>query len=121
MIEKINLKHLLAIAGIGLAINFLFLGCGKPKTIGELQTDTDRSLGTVKAEQSILGVEANRTIDTSRKLGEAVKEATARVERSQEAATTIAGSIDGIKLAVGECQRLARENAEIIAGIDQTN
>ncbi|MBR6511132.1 MAG: hypothetical protein IKT51_02690 [Phascolarctobacterium sp.] len=121
MLEKVNLNQVLAIGIVGLAINVLFVGCGKSSTIDKLQSDTDRNLGTIKAESAILGVEVERIERTTGSVAETIGEANTRINDGRATFNTISTRINDIKNIVGECQRLARENANIIDKADKAN
>ena len=121
MIEKVNLKHLLCIAAACLAINFMFVGCGKSATIGELQADTDRAMGAVKAESAGIGVEITRSQAASDNAAEAIRNIKEQINGSRGTFNDFREGINELERTLGECERLARENAEIIAGIDGSN
>ena len=118
MIEKVNIKHLLVACGIGLALCFVFGVFSKPSTINRLQADTDSTMGTVKAESAILGVEVERVERTTGSVAETIGEVNTRINDSRATFNTISTRINDIKNIVGECQRLARENANIIDNVD---
>lgn len=119
MIEKVNLRQVLGIAIVGVAVCFLFRSCGRANTINQLQADTNETMGTVKAESAILAVEVERSIATSGSLGEAINETGRAVTGSREAAATLKAGIGELKHTLAECQRLADENAKLIAEIDK--
>jgi hypothetical protein len=121
MIEKVNLKHLLCIGIACMAINFLFVGCGKSKPIDKLQADTDRSLGTIKAESSSVGVEIDRSQTASANAIEAIKRTELEVRGSREAVGNLNAGIAKLQAIIGECEELARKNKVIFDRIDRAN
>ena len=122
MIEKVNLKQVLVIAGIGLAVCFVFRGCGTASpSIRELQTNTDNTMGNLKAESSIVGIEITRSQAASDNAIEAIKRTELKVRGSREAVSSLNARITKLQAILAECERLARENSEIIAGVDRTN
>ena len=121
MIEKVNLKHLLAIGVACVAINIVFVGCSKSTTIDQLQSDTDRSLGRIKAEQSTVGVEIDRSQTASANAIEAIKRTELEVRGSREAVSNIEAGIAKLQVIIGECEELARKNKAIFERIDGAN
>ena len=121
MIEKVNLKHLLFVGIACMAINIVFVGCSKSATIDQLQTDTDRNLGRIKAESSIVGVEIERSQAASDNATEAIGRTQSEIRGSREAVSSLNAGIAKLQVILAECERLARENSEIIAGVDRTN
>ena len=121
MIEKIELKQVLYIGVACLAINVLFFGCGKSSTINQLQTDTDRTVGTIKAEQSSVGVEINRSQVATANAVEAINRSQTEIDGSRKAVDDFEARIRELQTLVNECHRLATESKGIIDGVDQTN
>ena len=121
MIAKIDIKQVLYICVVGLAINFLFIGCGKSSTIDKLQSDTNSTMGTIKAESAILSVEVERIERTTGSVAETIEKVNTRINDGRATFNTISTRINDIKNIVGECQRLATENARIIDEADKAN
>ena len=121
MIEKVNLKPLFAIGVACVAINVLFLGCSKSSTIDQLQSDTDRNLGRIKAEQSSVGVEIGRSQTASTNAIEALERSQLEVSGSREAVSNIEAGIAKLQVIIGECEELARKNKSIFERIDGAN
>ena len=121
MIEKVNLKHLLFVGIACMAINIVFVGCSKSATIDQLQTDTDRNLGRIKAESSIVGVEIERSQAASDNAIEAIKRTELEVRGSREAVGNLNAGIAKLQAIIGECEELARKNSNIIERIDGAN
>ena len=122
MIEKINLKQLLLIVGIGLALCFVFGVFGKPgKTINDLQADTDRTMGAIKAEQSSTGVEIDRSQTATGNALQAIERSQIEIDGSRKAVDGIEARIRELQTLVVECQRLAGESKTIINNIDGAN
>lgn len=122
MIEKVNLRQVLVIAGIGLAVCFMFRSCGTASpSIRELQTSTDNTMGNLKAESSIVGVEITRSQAASDNAAEAIRRTQSEISGSREAVGNLNTGITKLQVILAECERLARENSEIIAGVDRTN
>ena len=121
MLEKVNLNQVLAIGIVGLAINILFVGCGKSSSIDKLQSNTNSTMGTIKAESAIVGVGVERIIRTTGNIGESVSNAQREIDESRRASESIASGIEQLKRRVRECQRLASENTRIIEQVDGAN
>ena len=122
MIEKVNLKQVLTVVGIGLAMCFMFSMFSKPSTnIDKLQADTDRSLGAIKAEQSSVGVEINRSQTASANAIEAIKRTELEVRGSREAVGNLNAGVAKLQAIIGECEELARKNKAIFDRIDGAN
>ena len=122
MIEKVNLKQVLVIAGIGLAVCFVFRGCGTASpSIRELQTSTDNTMGNLKAESSIVGVEIERSQVASDNAAQAIRNAKEQINGSRATFNDFRAGINELERQLAECERLARENSEIIAGVDGSN
>lgn len=121
MIEKVNLKQVLVIAGICLAVCFVFRGCGKPTTISRLQNDVNCTMGTIKAESSIVGVEITRSQVASDNAQQAIARTQSEIRGSREAVSSLNAGITKLQAILAECERLAKENSEIIARVDCTN
>jgi galactokinase len=121
MIEKIELKQVLYIGVACLAINVLFFGCGKSSTINQLQTDTDRTVGTIKAEQSSIGVEINRSQVATANAVEAINRSQIEIDGSRKAVDDFEARIRELQSLACECQSLATESKAIIDNIDGAN
>ena len=121
MIEKVNIKHLLYVGIACMAINVLFLSCSKSTTIDQLQSDTDRSLGRIKAEQSSVGVEIGRSQTASKNAIVALERSQLEVNGSREAISNINAGIAKLQVIIGECEELARKNKAIFERIDGAN
>ena len=121
MIEKVNLKHLLYVGIACMAINVLFLGCSKSSTIDQLQSDTDRNLGRIKAESSMLGVGVERSQTASNNAQQAIAGVRAKINGSRETFNDFRAGINELERQLGECQRLAEQNTNIIERIDEAN
>lgn len=121
MLEKVNLKQILIVSSVLLFVCVLFGVYGKPSTINQLQNDTNATMGNLKTESAIIGVEVGRIERTTGSLTEAIGEANTRINDGRATFNTITTRINDIKNIVGECQRLARENANIIDEADKAN
>ena len=122
MIEKVNLKQVLVIAGIGLAINFMFRSCGTASpSIRELQTSTDRNLGNLKAESSIVGAEIARSQTASNNAQQAIAGVREQINGSRETFNDFRAGINELERQLAECEELARKNSNIIERIDGAN
>ena len=121
MIEKIELKQVLYIGVACLAINLLFFGCGKSSTINQLQNDTDRTMGTIKAEQSSVGVEINRSQVATGNALQSIERSQAEIGGSRKAVDGIETGIRELQSILAECQRLTRESKAIFDSIDGTD
>ena len=121
MIAKIDIKQVLCICVVGLAINFLFIGCGKSSTIERLQSDTDRNLGAIKAEQSSVGVEIGRGQVATGNALQAIERSQAEIDGSRKAVDDFEARIRELQSLVSECQRLATESKGIIDNADRAN
>ena len=122
MIEKVNLRQVLTIVGVGLAMCFMFSMFSKPSSnIDKLQADTDRSLGTIKAESSSVGVEIGRSEVATGNALEAIKRTELEVRESREAVGNLDAGIREIESILAECQRLTTESKAIFERIDGAN
>lgn len=122
MIEKVNLKQMLYVVGFGLAICFMFSMFSKPSTnINQLQADTDRSLGTIKAEQSSVGVEIDRSQTATGNALEAISRSQTEIDGSRKAVDGIETGIREIQHILAECERITTESKAIFERIDQSN
>lgn len=109
MIEKINLKQLLFIVGIGLALCILFgwFGKTKPNTV---HSDTN---GTIR-----VGDGFNQAHGNQLQLEERIGSASARVERITDGISNSQGRIGDAQTRVGNIESLVIE-AEQIARTDE--
>ena len=121
MIEKVELKQVAIVGVVCLAINFMFLGCGKSDTIDKLQSNTDRSLGTIKVEQSSVGVEIDRSKVATGNAIQAIERSQTEIDGSRKAVDDFEARIRELQTLVNECHRLATESKGIIDGVDQAN
>lgn len=122
MIEKVNLKQVLTIVGIGLAMCFMFSMFSKPSAnIDKLQADTDRSLGTIKAEQSTVGVEIDRSQTATGNALQAIERSQIKIDGSRKAVDGIEAGIREIESILAECQRLTTESKAIFDRVDGAN
>ena len=121
MIEKINLRQVFVIAGIGLAINFMFVGCGKSANISRLQNDVNCTMGAIKAESSIVGVEIERSQVATGNAFQAIKRTELEVRGSREAVSSLNAGITKLQVILAECEELARKNSHIIERVDGSN
>lgn len=122
MIEKVNLKQVLYIVGIGLAMCFMFSMFSKPSTsIDQLQSNTDRNLGRIKTESSMLGVGVERSQTASNNAQQAIARVREKINGSRETFNDFRAGINELERQLGECQRLAEQNTNIINGIDGAN
>ena len=122
MIEKVNLKQVLYIVGIGLAMCFMFSMFSKPSAnIDKLQADTDRSLGAIKAEQSTVGVEIDRSQTATGNAFQAIERSQIEIDGSRKAVDGIETGIGKLKTIIAECERLATESKAIFERVDQSN
>ena len=121
MIEKVNLRQVLTIVAIGLAMCFMFSMFSKSSTIDRLQNDTNSTMGRVKAESSSVGVEIDRSQTASTNAIEAIKRTELEVRGSREAVGNLNAGIAKLQVIIGECEELTRKNKAIIDGIDGAN
>lgn len=99
---------------------FLF---GKPanNTTSELQADTDRNLGNIKAESAIVGIEVERSKIASDNIKETIGRIDTEIDGSRKTAGEITAGIENLERLIVECERLAGENARIIDEADKAN
>lgn len=114
-----NAKNIFIYICVFLALVFVLTRTGTDGT--EERNATDRTLGNLKAEQSIVSVEVERIGIASGSIGESVNSAAREVGESRRTSETIANGIEQIKRTLAECQRLAGENARIIGRVDEAN
>ena len=108
MIEKINLKQLLLIVGIGLALCILFGWFGERKS-NTVHSDTN---GTIR-----VGDGFNQAHGNQLQLEERIGNASARVERIADGISNSQGRIGAAQTRVGDIESLVIE-AEQIARTD---
>lgn len=122
MIAKVKISHLLIAVIIGLGLCFVFGGCGTASpSISRLQNDTNCTMGAVKAESAMLGIEVTRSQAASNNAAEAIRNAKEQINGNRGTFNDFGKGINELERTLGECERLARENAEIIAGVDGSN
>jgi peptidoglycan hydrolase CwlO-like protein len=121
MIAKVDIKQVLVVGVACLAINFLFGSCGKSSTINQLQSDTDRTMGAVKAEQSSVGTEIGRSQVATGNAIESISRSQTEIDRSRKAVDDFEARIRELQSLVAECQRLTTESKGIIDNIDRAN
>ena len=121
MIEKVNLKQMLAIGIVGLAINILFVGCGKSSTIDKLQSNTNSTMGTIKAEQSSVGVEIDRSQIATGNALQAIERSQTEIDGSRKAVDDFEARIRELQFLVDECKRLTGESKAIFDNADRAN
>ena len=119
--EKTLYKAFGIIAGIIVACCICCFLFSKPNTIDQLQSDTDRNLGRIKAEQSSVGVEIDRSQTASANAIEAIKRTELEVSESREAVSNIEAGIAKLQTILGECEELARKNKAIFDRVDGAN
>ena len=121
MLEKVNLNQVLAIGIVGLAINVMFYGCGKSSTINRLQDDTDSTMAGLKAESSILGVEAGRSQAASIEVKESVDRINGNINDCRGRINDLQASINELERTLAECATVAGKNKSIIDEVDKSN
>lgn len=109
MIEKINLKQLLLIVGVGLALCILFGWFGERKS-NTVHSDTN---GTIR-----VGDGFNQAHGNQLQLEERIGNASARVERIADGISNSQGRIGAAQTRVGNIESLVIE-AEQIAQTDR--
>lgn len=117
--EKTGYKILSYLAAVVVGACFLFCGFGEKRSLNQLQNDTNSTMGNLKANTAIVGVQVERFERTTDRVGKLLDGASTDIERSRNSAEKLKTGIDELKRTVGECQRLARENSKIIEGIDR--
>lgn len=121
MIEKVDIKQVLYVGIVCLAINFMFAGCSKSSTINQLQNDTNRTMGTVKAEQSSVGVEIGRSQVATGNAIEAISRSQTEIDGSRKAVDDFEERIRKLQSLVAECHRLTTESKGIIDNVERAN
>lgn len=120
--EKTLYKTFGIIAAIIVLGCFAFMVFGKPATnIDQLQADTDRNLGNIKAESAIIGVEIERSKTASDNVTATIGRINTEINASRETFNDFRERINDFERIIGECQKLAGENATIIDNIDRAN
>ena len=122
MIEKINLRQVLTVVGIGLAMCFMFSMFSKPSSnIDKLQADTDRSLGAIKAEQSTVGLKIDKSQAATGNAFQAIERSQIEIDGSRKAIDGIEAGVRELQSILAECQRLTTESKAIFERIDGAN
>lgn len=112
----------MAFGFVVVGICFLFSLFGKPgASIDKLQADTDRTMGTIKAEQSSAGAEIDRSAIASGNAIEAIQRSQSEIGGSREAVDNINAGIAKLQNILGECKRIAGESKSILNGVEQSN
>lgn len=120
--EKTSYKLLGYTALVILFVCFLFAGFGKRgRTLEELQTNTDTTVGNLKAESSILAVEIGRSQISNDKAKEYVERTRVEIGDSRKLADTISAGVVELERLINESQGLARANSAIIESVDESN
>lgn len=120
--EKFGYKILEYLGVFVMLLCVLFFGFGDDSTeLSRLQNDTNRNLGTIKAEQSTVGVEINRSQTATGNAIEAIKRSQSEVDGSRKAIDDFEARIRELQSLVAECQRLATESKGIIDRVDEAN
>ncbi|MBR6636257.1 MAG: hypothetical protein IKK97_02280 [Phascolarctobacterium sp.] len=109
MIEKVNLRQVLVIAGIGLAVYFMFSMFGKPNS----NTVHNYATGTIRVGKGLEQARGNQRI-----VEERIGSAATRVERIESSVTDCQGRIGNAQNRVGTIKSLISE-AEGIARTDR--
>lgn len=119
--EKTGYKILEYLGVFVVLLCVLFFSFGEDGTeLNRLQNDTDRTVGTIKTNAAIVGVEIGRTQESNRKLKEALDRTRAEIERSRASSNSIQASINELERIIRESEELARTNANIINQVDGT-
>jgi septal ring factor EnvC (AmiA/AmiB activator) len=119
--EKTGYKILEYLGVFVVLLCVLFFGFGDDSSeLNRLQNDTDNTMGTIKTNAAIVGVEIGRTQESNRKLEEALNRTRAEIERSRASSNSIQASINELERIIGEAEELARTNANIINQVDGT-
>lgn len=108
MIEKVNLRQVLTIVAIGLAMCFMFSWFGSTKS----ETVCDNGSGTIR-----VGTGLKQANDDQRIIVERIGNASARVERITDGISNSQGRIGAAQTRVGNIESLVVE-AEQIARTD---
>lgn len=119
--EKFGYKILEYLGVCVVLLCVLFFSFGDDSTeLNRLQSDTDNTVGTIKTNAAIVGVEIGRTQESNRKLKEALDRTRAEIERSRASSSSIQASINELERIIRESEELARTNANIINQVDGT-
>lgn len=119
--EKFWYKILSYIAVGVVVICFLFVGFGaEHRELSRLQNDTDSTVGNIKANSAIIGVEVGRSQDSIGKSKEALERVESEIGRSREISCSIEAGVAELERLIGEAQVLVRRSAEIIERVDTT-
>ncbi len=119
--EKTGYKILCYLAVFVVFMCVMFRGCGEQHSLGELQANTDNTVGNIKANSAIAGVEIGRSQDSISKSKEAIERAEAEIGSSRKISDSIEAGIGELERIIGEAQVLSRRSAEIIERVDATN
>ena len=119
--EKTGYKILCYLAGFVVFMCVMFRGCGKPTTISRLQDVVNCTMGSLKANSAIVGVEIGRSQDSISKSKEALERAEAEIGSSRKISDSIEAGIGELERIIGEAQALSRRSAETIERADAPN
>ena len=119
--EKTGYKILEYLGVFVVLLCVLFFSFGNDNTeLNRLQSDTDNTVGAIKTNSALIGVEIGRTQESNRQLEEALERARVEVERSRASSSSIQASLNELERLIGEAEDLVRANASIIEQIDRT-
>ena len=120
--EKTGYKILEYLGVFVVLLCVLFFGFGDDSTeLSRLQNDTNSTLGTIKTEQSSVGVEIDRSQIATGNAIEAITRSQTEIDGSRKAIDDFETRIRELQSLVTECQRLATESKGIINRVDEAN
>ena len=120
--EKTGYKILSYLAVFVALVCVFFKGFGTDsRELNRLQNDTDSTVGTIKVEQSSVGVEIGRSQVATGNAIRAIERSQSEIDGSRKAIDDFEARIRELQSLASECQRLATESKGIIDGVDKSN
>ena len=120
--EKTGYKILEYFAVFVIAMCVLFKGCGTDeRELGQLQDDTNRTVGNLKVNSANIGVEIRRSQDSIAKSKEALTRAEFEIRESRELSNNLEAGVNELERLIREAQELARRSADIVNSVDKPN
>ena len=120
--EKTGYKILSYFAVFIFLMCVLFRGFGsESRELSRLQNDVNCTMGRIKAESSIVGVEIERSQVASDNAQQAIAGVREQINGSRETFNDFRAGINELQAILAECEELARKNSNIIERIDGAN
>ncbi len=118
--EKNAYKILSYFAVVVALMCVLFRGFGtESRDLSNLQNDTDSTVGNLKGNSAVIGVEIGRSQESIIKTKESLERVESEVRSGREISRALETGIDDLERIIGEAQGYARRSADIIDAVDE--